>query len=176
MTLPSMGTWRMGAALAALALAACGSNPPSGPAPAHAPPPGPTAVTPDPAYRGPDKPSAPVTLTMEARPVAGTGAVERFEVVLRATLRRAVDGLELTIGGHPWEAVAATAGGPYEARAVVEVLRGEGKDVIGTAVVLVDGRRMGAATQVRIGAPAPEAPAGTILTLPDGTRVQEVRP
>lgn len=172
MSLPRrIAPWLMGAALVA-----CSGNPPTtGPAPS---PPAPIVATAPtgPATRGPDKPTAPIDLTLEARPVAGTATVERFEVVMNATPRRDLDRVELAIDGQPATVATATAGALGVARATVEVPRGEGRDVVGTAVVVVDGKRMGRAAQVRIGAPAAAAPAGTIIHLPDGTAVQEVRP
>jgi hypothetical protein len=162
----------MAATLAALA--ACGGTPP--PAPAGAPAPGVSpAVADGDGARATSKPGAPVDLAMSARPLAASGAVDRYEIVLTATPRRAVQWLALTIDGRSAQ-VAAVAGGANEGRAVVELPRGDGKDVIGTAVFVVDGHRMTAATEVRVGAPAPEPPTGTTLQLPDGTRVQEVRP
>lgn len=167
-------------------LGACGSNPPAPPsagpgptAPASTIATGNVATGGAPAaldLRGPAKPSAPITLTLVAHPLASTGTADRFELVLTATPARDVDRVELAIDGQPSVVAAATAGAPSEARATVELAHGEGRDVIATAAVFVDGKRMGAATSVRIGAPAPAAPAGTIIHLPDGTPVQEVRP
>jgi hypothetical protein len=173
-------------------LAACGGSPPSGggavatSAPAGttagttaATPAGTTAATPSgttEAPRGTSKPGAPVDLVLTARVVDSTAAGDRYELVLTATPRRTIDRLELAIDGRLVTAAAATAGGTSEARATVQLAHGAGKDVIATAVAFVDGRKLGVATQVRIGAPADEAPEGRILTLPDGTRVQEVRP
>lgn len=160
-------------------LAACGSNPPSPSTTA----PGATAAlgataaeaATEPA-RGADKPSAPISLTLIAHPLASTGTMDRFELVLTATPERDVDRVELAIDGQTMQVATATAGARTETRATVELAHGAGKDVIATAVVFVDGKRLGAATMVRIGAPAPAAPAGTIIHLPDGTAVQEVRP
>ena len=160
-------------------IAACGGNVPtspgagSGPAPTatvaqSAPPAGPT-------NRGPDKPSAPIDLIMTARPLAGAGSMDRFEVVLTAKPRRDLERVELAIDGRAAQTATATAGSISEARATVEIAHGSGKDVVGTAVVIVDGKRMGAAAMVRVGAPSPEQ-RGTIIYLPDGTPVEEVRP
>ena len=163
-------------------LAACGGNPPSAPgagpapgapepaAPAPAAPVEPTAAD----TRGHGKPTAPVELSLTARALTGTATTDRFEVVMTATPQRAVDRLELALDGRPAQLMAAPARG--ETRATVEVARGEGKDVIGVAVVHVDGQRMARTAQLRIGAPAAAQPAGTLIHLPDGTPVQEVRP
>lgn len=167
--------------LLALALAACGTkSPPSGNVPAVTS--APSGATPAPAaevsaagVRGADKPSAPIELALVANPVAGTSAVDRFELVLTATPRRDVERVELAIDGRPAVVASATAGAASEARATVEIAHGTGRDVIATAVVFVDGKRMGAAASVRVGAPA-AARATTTFTLPDGTKVEEVRP
>lgn len=163
----------------ACTLAACGGNPPAPQAGGSSTS---TSTTPTPAQadgpatRGPDKPGAPIDLAMEARPAAGTADVDRFVVRLTATPRRDLDSVALSIDGRPSQAVAATAGAIGDVTATIDVARGEGKVVIGTAVVVVDGKRMGAATEIRVGAPAADQPAGTIIHLPDGTPVQEVRP
>ncbi len=166
------------------ALAACGSNPPSPPTagPTATTIAGPTATTTGPttaaptATRGADKPGAPITLSLVARPLAGTATVDRYELVLTATPGRDLERLELAIDGQPSQVTAATAGAVGLAHATVELAHGTGRDVIATAVVIVNGKRMGAATQVHIGAAAADAPAGTLIYLPDGTAVQEVRP
>ncbi|HVV85081.1 MAG TPA: hypothetical protein VHE35_18580, partial [Kofleriaceae bacterium] len=82
---------------------------------------------------------------MEARPLDSTATADRFEVVLHATPRGEVQHVELAVDGQPSVVATATAGAVSDGRATVEVARGEGKDVIGPAVVTVDGKRMGAA-------------------------------
>jgi hypothetical protein len=165
--------------LLALALAACGTkSPPSGGVPAvTAAPSGTTAdvAAPPVGEPGAAKPSAPIELALVANPVAGTSAVDRFELVLTATPRRDVERVELAIDGRPAVVASATAGAASEARATVEIAHGTGRDVIATAVVFVDGKRMGAAASVRVGEPAAARPT-TTFTLPDGTKVEEVRP
>jgi hypothetical protein len=131
---------------------------------------------PDPHRGGGGKAGAPIELSLQATPLAGTGDVDRFQVVLTATPRRDLDRVELSIDGRPSQVATATAGAVSRVSATIEVARGEGKDVIATAAMLVGGRRMGAAAQLRVGAPAADPPAGTLLQLPDGTTVQEVRP
>lgn len=159
--------------LLALAGAGCGtkSSPPAaGPgstAPVEAHPASPGA--------GPSKPGAPIDLHMTALALPGTATTARYEIVLTGTPRRDVDQVELAIEGHPAVVASARAGMLSEARATVEVGKDEGKDLIGTAVVMVDGKRMGAATQVHVGAAA-ALPAGTLIQLPDGTWIREVRP
>lgn len=158
--------------LCALALAGCGTKP--------TPPAGATAPTPVEAHpaepgAGPAKPSAPIDLAMTAQAMAGAGATQRYEIVLTGTPRRDVDRVELAIEGNAAVVASAASGVLGEARATVELARGEGRDVIGTAVIMVDGKRMGAATQVHVGAPAVEPPA-TLVQLPDGTWIREVRP
>lgn len=174
-----MSTW-----LLAAGLVACSGTPPA-PTPTVATPQAPpAAAAPAPVaddHAGPgahaSKPSAPIDLALTARSLGATATGERFEVVLTATPRRALERVELAIDGQPAVVAGATAAGiASERRATVEVARGEGKDVIATAVVMVDGQRMGAATQVRIGAPADATPPGKLITLPDGTQVREVRP
>ncbi len=155
-----------------LVLAACGTKAPPGATPA---PPTSAGATEVDEHRGAGKPGAPIELALVATPVAGAGDVERFELVLTATPRRDVERVELAIDGRPAVVASAVAGAAGEARATVEIARGSGRDVIATALVIVDGKRMGAATSVRIGAPA-VAPATTTITLPDGTKVEEVRP
>lgn len=157
-------------------IAACGGNPPASSGAGSGPAPTATAAQPaGPTHRGPSKPSAPIDLTMTATPVASAGSVDRFEVVLTAKPRRDLERVELAIDGRAAHLATATAGAVSQARATIEIARGSGKDVVGTAVVIVDGKRMGAAAMVRVGAPSPE-PRGTIIYLPDGTPVEEVRP
>ncbi|MEZ4404146.1 MAG: hypothetical protein R3B06_29255 [Kofleriaceae bacterium] len=165
-------------------IAACGHNASPGHAesapgaaatPAAPAPIAPAAAAPT---RGADKPTAPVGLAVSARSLGVTGDVERFEITLTATPERAVTHVDLAIDGRVAQgaAVAAPAVGvPMITTAVVDLPRGEGRDVIGTATVMVDGRRMTRAADVRIGAAAPTV-TGTIIHLPDGTAVQEVRP
>lgn len=159
----------------ALLAAACGTPPTPGstpvtasPAPAATPPP-----TSGPA--GPAKPSAPIDLNLTARPVAGDDVMDRFEVVLVATPRTSMAEVALIVDGGRAVPGSTLAGEPSEVRTTVAVARGAGRDIIATASVLVDGQRMGAATMIRVGAPAAE-PAGALIQLPDGTWVQEARP
>jgi hypothetical protein len=119
-----------------------------------------------------DKPSAPVQVTLEARPLGGGD----YEVTLRATPSVDVPQLELRIDG---EAFAVGATSARETRTVTRRvhLDGAGRELAGGATVPVGGHRRSRAAVITLGAVAKPAAAPTkIVTLGDGTQVEEVRP
>ncbi len=120
---------------------------------------------------GHPKPSAPVDVTIAARPTGGA----TYEVTLAATPRRDVKGLVLDLDGRR-TVVGATAAGETRtvtARLSLGALRG--RDVAGGAAVETDSGRRRAAASVRIGVAAAAARPVTTVRLPDGETAAEVR-
>jgi hypothetical protein len=110
------------------------------------------------------KPSAPVEVELEARPLGG----DLNEVTLTATPTRAVGALALTLDGERLEVGATAAGEP---RTMTRQLRG-GREVIGVAAT----ERRNRAEIVELGVvPRKPAPPVRIVTMPDGTQIAEVR-
>jgi hypothetical protein len=133
-----------------VALAACSSTPAAPPHPS-------------------EKPSAPVTVSIDDRDLGGGD----HEITLTATPTVDIAALTLTLDGRD-VSLGATAQGQTRTIATrVHLAPGDGRDVIGGVTA---GHRNRAAV-VHIGAAVEQAsrPA-TTYQLPDGTRVEEVRP
>jgi hypothetical protein len=117
------------------------------------------------------KPSAPVELALDARPLGG----DLYEVTLRATPSRDVGALELTLDGERVDLGATAAG---DTRTMTRQIRldGPGREVIGAAATGVGGQRRNRAAIVELGV-VPRKPARPvrIVTMPDGTQIAEVR-
>src|SRR5688572_7860041 len=118
------------------------------------------------------KPSAPLDVRLETRPLGGTA----YEVTLVVTPRKNVKGLVLELDGRRVTVGALAAGKTRTMSARVVVGAGGGKSVVGSAAVDVGGHRRRAAAVARIGAPEPALPAAHVVRLPDGTEAAEVRP
>lgn len=119
------------------------------------------------------KPSAPLDVRVETRPLGGTA----YEVTLVVTARKNVKGLVLELDGRRVQ-VGALAAGQTRTTSTRIVLGagGGGKDVVGSAAVDVGGHRRRAAAVARVGVPEAVQPAVNIVRLPDGTEAAEVRP
>ncbi|MEO8704809.1 MAG: hypothetical protein ABI867_32455 [Kofleriaceae bacterium] len=113
-----------------------------------------------------EKPSAPVTLHLDAQPVAGG-----YQVTLVAVATRAVPALELRLAGKRIAFGATAAGERRELVAQVAVAPGDPLDVLGAA--RADGR--GRVTSVHVGTAKQKAARPVTRTLPDGRTVREAR-
>ena len=118
------------------------------------------------------KPTAPLDVRLETRPLGGTA----YEVTLVVTPRKHVKGLVLELDGRRVHVGALAAGRTRTLSTRVVVAAGRGKHVVGSAVVDVGGHRRRAAAAARLGAPEPPPPAVHVVRLPDGTEAAEVRP
>jgi hypothetical protein len=118
------------------------------------------------------KPTAPVEVHIDARAVAGG-----FDVTLVATPTRDVPSLELHVGTKRVTVGATRAGQVRTLSAHVTVAAGAGSDVVGSATVPVGRGIRNAVAFTRVGAQAPLEPrrSETVRTLPDGTKILEVR-
>lgn len=122
---------------------------------------------------GPHKPSAPLGLTINAERTAPNATT--YRVLLTASPTAEVTELALAIDGRDLVIGTLAKGVVTTHSATVELGGKPSRDIIGTARMLVDGRRMNKAVAIQIGvAAAPKAPTPTI-TLPDGTVVNEAR-
>jgi hypothetical protein len=122
---------------------------------------------------GHPKPSAPIDVTIAARPTGGA----TYEVTLSATPRRDVKGLVLDLDGRRTEMGATAAGQTRTVTARVSLGALRGRDVAGGAAMETGSGRRRAAASVRIGAAAAAAalPVRSVR-LPDGEIAAEVRP
>lgn len=119
------------------------------------------------------KPSAPLDVRVDTRPLGGTA----YEVTLVVTPRKNVKGLVLELDGRRVNVGALAAGQTRTMRTrVVLGAGGGGKNVVGSAAVDVGGHRRRAAAVAWVGAPEAAQPAVNIVRLPDGTEAAEVRP
>lgn len=116
----------------------------------------------------PRKPSAPVRVYLDSRPITGG-----YEVRLVAVPTRDVPAIELTLADKKLAFGPTTVGQRRELVTRIAVRSGEGLDIIGSASA--DGRNK--ASVVRVGTQRARAPKRqtTIRTLPDGREIQEVR-
>jgi hypothetical protein len=113
------------------------------------------------------KPSAPVQVTIESRPVAGG-----YVVTLVAVPTRAVPAVELEVAGKSLVFGATAAGQRRVLVTRVVVPAGAGVDLVGSAAAANRNK----AVVLRVGAPKAEAPKrGVTRTLPDGREVEEIR-
>jgi hypothetical protein len=112
-----------------------------------------------------EKPSAPVTLRIDAKPIAGG-----YRLTLVAVATRAVPAVELKLAGKRI-AFGATAAG--ETRTLVTEVSGDALDVLGSATA--GGRNR--VTSLRIGGVAQQQKTKRTVTrtLPDGRTVAESR-
>jgi len=117
----------------------------------------------------PTKPAAPVEVRLDARPLAGGW----FELDLQATPTVAVDWLELRLEGRRAQE------GPLAAGATIHLTartRGN-RDVVGSATTTVGSSVRSRAVLIRIGPPRALATVReSVITLPGGERVAEMRP
>jgi hypothetical protein len=122
--------------------------------------------------RGDAKPTAPVTITLAQRWLGGAD----YEVTLTARPTRDTDVLELSLDGRTRRIERARAHVVQTLTVRVHV-RGTGRRVVGGAAVRSAGRRRSVADDVLVGVEPPRAQLPSkILVMPDGTRVDEVRP
>lgn len=148
--------WVLGAAIT---LAGCQTNtsdrpPPSSPAP-HG------------------KPRAPVGVHLETSPAGG----DRFDVTLIVTPEVAVEDLELVLDGKVTQVGPTAAGQRRTVTSRVTLGQLRSRDIVGSASVEVGKHRRRAAALTTIGTPDAVAPPPvTIIRMPDGTEVAEVRP
>ena len=118
------------------------------------------------------KPTAPVTITLTQRSLGGAD----YEVTLTARPTRDTDVLELSLDGRTRRIALARAHVAQTLTVRVQ-LRGSGRRVVGGAAVRIAGRRRNVADDIVIGVePARAALPSKIFVMPDGTRVDEVRP
>lgn len=119
---------------------------------------------------GHHKPTAPVTLELTQRSLGGAS----YEVTLTARPTTDVTGLELVLDGKHTRIGSVARGVPHTTTMRVQ---GEGRTIIGSVAVDVRGHRRTAAADVVLGTrPVVAPPPSRIVVLPDGTRVDEVRP
>lgn len=148
--------WVLGAACA---VAACQTNSPERSQPQP------------PAPHG--KPRAPVDVRLETSPAGG----DRFDVTLVVTPEVAVKDLELVLDGKLTRVGATAAGQRRTVTRQVTLGQLRSRDIVGSATVEVGAHRRRAAALTTIGTPAAAAELPvTIIRMPDGTEVAEVRP
>ena len=118
------------------------------------------------------KPIAPVTIELTQRSLGGTD----YEVTLTARPTRDVDSLELRVDGRIDRVVRAGANVVHTLTVRVHLVDAS-QDVVGGATVRIGNLRRNVAEIVTLGKPKARAlPPSQIVTMPDGTRVEEVRP
>ncbi len=119
------------------------------------------------------KPTAPINLGLIAAPVANKAAL--FNVTLLATAQADLDDVVVAIDGQNHYIGAMRNRAVNTVTSTVELGGKPGRDIIGTAQLVVHGRKMTKATALRLGAPAAPPPPAATVTLPDGTVVNEAR-
>jgi hypothetical protein len=112
------------------------------------------------------KPSAPVTVQLEARPVSNG-----YEITLVAIAQRGVGRLELALAGETQVFGATAAGQRRTLTVTVPAPDPAGSDVVGVA--RVGGRSKAAVLRLGARRAAPQRPV--VRRLPDGREVGEVR-
>lgn len=118
------------------------------------------------------KPTAPVAVELAQRWLGGAD----YEVTLTATPRRDADVLELSLDGKQRRIAHARANVAYTLTTRVQ-LRGTGRRIVGGAAVTSAGRRRSVAEDLIVGKPTARVPAPSkIVVMPDGARIDEVRP
>ncbi len=165
-------------ALAGATLAACASS-------TGAPPPSPrgtaatsvapavSAVPPTSASADNHKPTAPIKLDLVATPSAAPSG--HYTVTLIATAQADLDDVVVTIDGQRHRLGAMSNHAVTNVSSIVELGSKLSRDIIGSAQLTVHGRNMSKATALRLGAPAAPPPPAALVTLPDGTVVNEAR-
>jgi hypothetical protein len=119
-----------------------------------------------------EKPSAPVEVELTQRRLDGNA----YEVTLTATALRDVAALELTLDGRTQQVGAVRAGEVRTSTSRITI-GAIGRTVAGGIAVGTGRHRRTRAATVTIGQVAQPKPLPTrIVTLPDGTAVEEVRP
>lgn len=122
---------------------------------------------------GPHKPTAPLLLNIGAERTAPNATT--YRVLLTANPTGELTDLVLSLDGHDEFIGTVAKGAVHTYTAIIDLDGKPSRDIIGTARMLIDGRKMSKAVSVHIGAAAaPKAPTPTI-TLPDGTVVNEAR-
>lgn len=119
------------------------------------------------------KPTAPLELALAATPVANT--VGRYTVTLTTTAQADLDDVVVTIDGQPHKLGTLRNRAVATVSSTVELGGKPGRDIIGAAQLIVQGRAMSKAAALRLGAPAAPPPPAATVTLPDGTVVNEAR-
>ena len=165
-------------ALAGATLAACASG-------TNAPPPSPrgtAAVSATPAVStvpatsasaDNHKPTAPIQLALVAtEPATPAG---HHTVTMIVTAQADLEHVVVTIDGETQRLGTMRNHAVTNVSSTVELDGKLGRDIIGTAQLVVDGRTMSKATAMRLGAPAAPPPPAARITLPDGTVVNEAR-
>jgi hypothetical protein len=125
-----------------------------------------------------EKPSAPVEVRLESKPVAGG-----YRLTLVATPTRDVAAMELWIGrrspdgaGKRIELGPTAAGQRRELSVPITVAPGESADLVGSASVGTKGHMRNRVVSMHFGIVKAEAPTHSVTrTLPDGRDVAEVR-
>jgi len=116
-----------------------------------------------------EKPSAPVTVSIDDRDLGGGD----HEVTLTATPTVDVAALTLTLDGRDVSLGASTRGQTRTISTRIHLAPGDGRDVIGGVTAAHRNR----AAVVHVGAAVEQTSRPpTTYQLPDGTRVDEVRP
>lgn len=119
------------------------------------------------ADRSPRKPSAPVEVWLDSKAIPGG-----YEVRMIAVPTRDLPALELSLAGKQVAYGATLAGQRRELVTKVIVRSGDGLDVVGSASAMGRNR----ASVMRVGQPLQRAAKRpTIITLPDGRQLGEVR-
>jgi hypothetical protein len=119
------------------------------------------------------KPSAAVTVTVADRDLGGGD----HELTLTATPTRDVASFEMELDGQHVTVGATAAGEARTLTARVHLADGEGRDVVGTAWIGEGNHRRNRAALTHIGAVRVQAAKPTrIVTMPDGTVVEEAQP
>lgn len=119
------------------------------------------------------KPTAPVRIELTQRLLGGSD----YEVTLTARPTRDVDSLELSLDGRVERVVRARANVVHKLTVKVHLTADAGREIVGGATVRIGNQRRNIAETVTLGkVPARMLPRSQIIVMPDGTRVEEVRP
>ena len=163
-------------ALAGATLAACASGtsaPPPSPRGTAGVPPTVSTVPPTGASADNHKPTAPIQLALVA--TESTAPVGHYTVTMIVTAQADLEQVVVTIDGETQRLGTMRNHAVNNVSSIVELNGKLGRDIIGTAQLVVHGRTMSKATALRLGAPAAPPPPAALITLPDGTVVNEAR-
>ena len=120
-----------------------------------------------------EKPRAPIDLRIETRPAGGTS----YDVTLIATPTRGVKALELSLDGHTTMVGDSAAGQRRTVTTRVTLGQLRGREIVGSAAVDMGSHHRRSAVSAQLGQPEPAAALPiTIVRMPDGSEVAEVRP